>query len=297
MAGMDWFRWHHGSVTDPKFQLIARKSGASLPDVLAVWAYLLEAASVSDDRGNFGHIDTEALDCLFGFPSTETRTADIIAAMESRNLLSEFRVVKWEARQPKREREGDNSTERSRASRARNSQQAPNKTTLYNATPCNAMQRQETPRVEESRVEDTEYQPAIAGLSSPPSATSDQEQAEDDQNQKNKLPPCPHLDVLQLWAEVLPAMPQHNPEYWKGSRADHLRARWRETAASKKWPDQEAGLKYFRKLFHYVGTSLFLTGKVPSKEPGKRPFIIELEWLVNATNWARTHEGKYHTEA
>ena len=48
MAGMDWFRWHHGSVTDPKFQLVARRAGASLPDVLAVWAYVLEAASQAE---------------------------------------------------------------------------------------------------------------------------------------------------------------------------------------------------------------------------------------------------------
>lgn len=35
-GGIEWFRWHHGSVTDPKFQLVARRSGARLSDVLAV---------------------------------------------------------------------------------------------------------------------------------------------------------------------------------------------------------------------------------------------------------------------
>lgn len=53
-GGIDWFRWHHGSVTDPKFQLVARKSGASLPDVLAVWACLLETASQNGGRINGG---------------------------------------------------------------------------------------------------------------------------------------------------------------------------------------------------------------------------------------------------
>ena len=69
-GGMDWFRWHHGSVTDPKFQLVARQAGASLPDVLAVWAYLLETASAAVERGNIGEIDCEAVDCMFGFPAT-----------------------------------------------------------------------------------------------------------------------------------------------------------------------------------------------------------------------------------
>ena len=64
--GIDWFRWHHGSVTDPKFALIARRSGARLGDVLTVWAYVLEKASAADFRSNFGDIDCEAVDCLLG---------------------------------------------------------------------------------------------------------------------------------------------------------------------------------------------------------------------------------------
>ena len=114
---------------------------------------------------------------------------------------------------------------------------------------------------------------------------------------KAQIPDCPHLKVLELWAEVLPALPQHNPEMWKGARADHLRARWRETSILKKWPDQDAGIAYFRKLFRYVGTSPFLTGQARSTDPSKRPFTIELEWLVNPSNWAKVHEGKYHSEA
>ncbi len=109
-------------------------------------------------------------------------------------------------------------------------------------------------------------------------------------------PPCPHLEVLALWAEVLPALPQHEPAQWKGSRADHLRARWRETAEDKRWPDQAAGLAYFRKLFVYVGKSQFLTGRAPTRE-GKRPFFVELEWLVKPMSWAKLIEGKYHSEA
>ena len=114
---------------------------------------------------------------------------------------------------------------------------------------------------------------------------------------KAQIPDCPHLKVLELWAEVLPALPQHNPEMWKGARADHLRARWRETSILKKWPDQDAGVAYFRKLFRYVGTSPFLTGQARSTDLSKRPFTIELEWLVNPSNWAKVHEGKYHSEA
>jgi hypothetical protein len=109
-------------------------------------------------------------------------------------------------------------------------------------------------------------------------------------------PDCPHLAVLALWAEVLPQLPQHIASQWRGSRADHLRARWRETAAEKGWTTQQQGLDYLRKFFAYVGQSDFLAGR-SRPSPGKRPFVIELEWLVNPSNWAKVHEGKYHGEA
>ncbi|MGQ2994261.1 hypothetical protein [Variovorax sp.] len=149
MAGMDWFRWHHGSVTDPKFQLVARRAGASLPDVLAVWAYVLEAASQAEERGVFGEIDAEALDCLFNFPATETRTADILKAMKARGLIDEFHVIAWHKRQPKREREDDGATERKRKQRAAESGVTTDVTTSH------ATSHQKTPRGEESREEET----------------------------------------------------------------------------------------------------------------------------------------------
>jgi hypothetical protein len=142
MAGMDWFRWHHGSVTDPKFQLVAKKAGASTAEVLAVWACLLEEASQADERGNPGTIDFEALDCLLGLDDGKALT--IYKRMSDRDLFAEDgTVAAWERRQPKREREDNTSTDRSRAFRAKQRQ----------ATPSNAKGNPETPRGEESREE------------------------------------------------------------------------------------------------------------------------------------------------
>lgn len=145
---MDWFRWHHGSVTDPKFQLVARKSGASLPDVLAVWAYVLETASQAEERGTFGEIDAEALDCLFNFPGTETRTADILKAMQTRDLIEGGQVVAWTKRQPKREREDNTATERQQRKRDKDGNGGTSA-----VTPSHATSHQDQPRVEESREE------------------------------------------------------------------------------------------------------------------------------------------------
>ncbi len=146
-GGIDWFRWHHGSVTDPKFQLVARKSGASLPDVLAVWAYVLEQASANENRGNHGEIDCEALDCMFGFDDGQTEA--ILNVMQSRGLLADGRVSSWDKRQPKRERDTDNSAERTRAYRERQKQQGDAEQSRV--TPCDATERQKNAREEKSR--------------------------------------------------------------------------------------------------------------------------------------------------
>ena len=144
MAGnIQWFRWHHGSVTDPKFKLIAHKAKQSLATVIAVWAFLLEQASASDERGAFGDVDCESLDCLLGLD--DGATAAIMLAMEGRGLVEGGSVSAWEKRQPKRERVDENSTERSRAFRQKKRQETPEDN---DATPWNAKKRLEKRREE-----------------------------------------------------------------------------------------------------------------------------------------------------
>jgi hypothetical protein len=114
-GGIDWFRWHHGSVTDPKFQLVAKKAGVRLGDVIAVWAFVLEKASADVDRGTIGQIDFETLDFLLG--TDEGTAARILDAMTGRGLIAGDRIAKWEERQPKRE--DDTAAERKRRQRER----------------------------------------------------------------------------------------------------------------------------------------------------------------------------------
>lgn len=145
MAGMDWFRWHHGSVTDPKFQLIAKQAGASVAEVLAVWACLLEAASQAEQRGNPGAPDFEAMDCALGLD--DGKASAIYEKMLNRGLLTEFDgIAAWDKRQPKREREDNTNAERQRAFKAKRNQ----------VTPDNATGNQKTPREEKSREEKKE---------------------------------------------------------------------------------------------------------------------------------------------
>lgn len=157
-GGMDWFRWHHGSVNDPKFQLVARKVGCSLAEVIAVWACVLEAASQSEQRGAHGVLDFESMDCALGLP--DGRTQDIYLRMQERALVDGEVVQAWHKRQPKRERDSDASTDRVRAFRERNRTETPDSNTppsnsaangvADDETPCNAAKRLEESREEES---------------------------------------------------------------------------------------------------------------------------------------------------
>jgi hypothetical protein len=143
-GGIDWFRWHHGTVTDQKFPLIARRAQASVAEVIAVWACLLEAASMAAERGDPGLPDFEAMDCALGM---EEGTAErIYGSMQARSMVSEGGTLPaWEKRQPKREREGDpTAAERQRNKRARDKAES-------HVTPDHATSRQETHRGEESR--------------------------------------------------------------------------------------------------------------------------------------------------
>lgn len=150
-GGIDWFRWHHGTVTDPKFRVVARKAGARVGDVLAVWALVLERSSASDNRGHPGALDMETVEEAFGLADGDAQR--IYDAMVARGLIdaSTGRIARWEARQPKRE---DNSTERSRQHRERKRQASQDA-----ASPDvgNAVQRTATrgnARGEESREEE-----------------------------------------------------------------------------------------------------------------------------------------------
>ena len=179
--------------------------------------------------------------------------------------------------------------------RAQNADVTPEALPSEHKTDTSALAREEKRREEENPIPSlltqapalpAEERPAaqLALVDSPPS-------------KPKSAPDCPHLAVLALWAEVLPSLPQHLPSQWRGSRADHLRARWRETAIEKGWAVESDGIEYLRRLFAYVGQSAFLTGRATQRDQGRRPFVVELEWLVNPTNWAKVHEGKYHTEA
>lgn len=113
MGAMNWFRWHHGTSDDPKFRALAEDSGQPLVAVLAVWAKMLETASVAEERGRLlGWRDRVV---AAGLCITEDAVASIRQAMQGL-VLDGDRLTGWQKRQP--EREDPSASERQRRHRA-----------------------------------------------------------------------------------------------------------------------------------------------------------------------------------
>lgn len=149
-----WLRWYHGTITDPKWRVIALKAGTSIPVVIAIWAAILENASASEKRGTLTNWNPE--DIAACFDVTVETVVTVCNAMQQK-VLSGDTLAAWEKRNPKRERT-DDSTERVQRFRDRK----------RHVTPSNAMKRPDKIREDKRRVEDKEEKnpPADAAANS-----------------------------------------------------------------------------------------------------------------------------------
>ena len=111
---MDWFRWHHGTVTDPKWRVIARRASVTVRDTLAVWAAMLECASQATDRGVLEGWDHEDIGAALDMDAEQVEA--VYAAMQGK-VLDGDRVSAWGKRQP--QREDSTAAERKKAQRDR----------------------------------------------------------------------------------------------------------------------------------------------------------------------------------
>lgn len=109
-----WLRLWHDMPTDPKWRVIARKSGRPIPEVLSVFTFMLTHASQAEERGSIEGWVHE--DIAAALDIDEEDVAAIFSAMEGR-VHDGKRLTGWEKRQPKREDDG--SAERKRLQRER----------------------------------------------------------------------------------------------------------------------------------------------------------------------------------
>ena len=131
-----------------------------------------------------------------------------------------------------------------------------------------------------------------------PSPNQEQEQEQDKEEANASLstaplPDCPHSEIIQLFAEHLPELPQPRAELWDGQRAKALTARWRWCLTAKRddgrryATDRNEAVQWFGKFFSYVRRCPHLMGE------NDRNWTADLGWLVKAENFAKVQQGNY----
>lgn len=156
MAPMQWLRWYHGTVTDPKWRVVARRSGQTVPVVIAVWAAMLETASEATERGTLdGWLDEVVAAALDLEPE---HVGAIREAMHGLTLDGDS-LSGWDKRQPQREDNTSSERVRRHRERKRESQgSAPATPPKRDETQCNADETHsnapEKSREEKSREEE-----------------------------------------------------------------------------------------------------------------------------------------------
>jgi len=270
---MDWFRWHHGTVTDRKWPRIASRAGTTVANVIAVWAAILESASQAESRGYafLSDDDAEDLDASLGMPTDTTRK--VIAELCARGMIDdENRLAAWDKRQPKRERE-DNSAERVRKFRERqaalsNAAQAssdPSSAEFGNVTPRNASVTEETPRGEEIREEEKKEKQSLSCAS----PTGDAPTRSD---------PIPYQQIVDAYNRTMQGLAKVRDMTNK-----------RKTATRKVWTGRRQSPEFWVAYFAECQRDSFLNGTGPYRN-GHENWRPDFDYLMREEVVVRTYE-------
>lgn len=100
---MEWLKWFVGATTDPKFAVVAKRSGQNMASVIAVWAMLLERAGQADERGEIEGFDCEGADIVLGLE--DGAACSIMQAMQAKGLIDGECITNWDKRQRREEPE------------------------------------------------------------------------------------------------------------------------------------------------------------------------------------------------
>lgn len=107
----DWVRLWHDMPTDPKWRVIAKKAGASISEVIAIFNFVIVNASANaSERGRTHNLFAD--DVAAALDIDEDRVDAVFTAMQGKVMDNDGRLSGWQKRQPKRE---DNSADRARA--------------------------------------------------------------------------------------------------------------------------------------------------------------------------------------
>lgn len=108
-----------------------------------------------------------------------------------------------------------------------------------------------------------------------------------------KLPDCPHMEIIDLWAEIMPDKQQPSKNMWGGTpRQRDLAARWKagftikhERTGKPLYTTRDEGLAWWGRFFAFLRKSEWLM---------RDHRWFKLDWVVNKTNFTKIMELSYH---
>lgn len=111
---------------------------------------------------------------------------------------------------------------------------------------------------------------------------------------KLSLPDCPHMEILDLWAETMPDKRQPIRSIWtKSPRARNLAARWKQGFSIKHdqtgeplYTDTASGVEWWGRFFKFLRRSEFLM-----RDDSR---FFGLDWIAENRNFEKIMELKYH---
>lgn len=113
---MDWYKIYHGLPADPRLPVIAKRTGLTRAETLALWIALHDYASRQKPRGSLYGLNAEETALLLEMDATKTEAA-LDVFYEKGMIDIENNIRDWARLQYK-------STERVRAHRARKREEA-----------------------------------------------------------------------------------------------------------------------------------------------------------------------------
>lgn len=110
--------------------------------------------------------------------------------------------------------------------------------------------------------------------------------------------PCPADKIVDAYHRLMPGNPKC--KVLNASRRGAIKARWIEAAKLNCKPfgysTVDVGLVAWERFFSICADSHFLTGRA-NPQPGKPPFLADIDFLFSPKGFAGCIENKYHREA
>jgi len=124
------------------------------------------------------------------------------------------------------------------------------------------------------------------------SSSPSEDQPPESESETPKKNPCPYQKIIEIYHQALPQLSE--VKVLNTKRKSQIKARWLQRIG-KDGQRRCDDLEFWEKYFTYVSSCPFLIGQgTPSRD---RPvFFADLEWLTNASNFAKVIEGKYAPE-